>query len=309
MALALEQIIQDGRADRVSAIRNLYIVNQRDASTDLESAHMVMRHLTNITMLEIYTRCKYFRESLENFSVDISKITQLTKLIIKDFSDNTYGNVLPIIQATGDHLTLLDFSCLNNSLLDVIDQCRELRVLRLTVIYGDVSEYDRYHPDWGDLTYGSDVHEQFTPFHHLQELHLSNLSNYHFKPALFKSIIASPLLQDLKLRRIPYFTYPIVEAVFNHFNQDGEQLAFTSLRKLEVDRCDFVTNNLMRMVTHERVPLEVLLVTGNLVLLSSRIETEILERFQVEINNVNDDDHYEKFNHLVKYQDPKFFFN
>ena len=290
MVVALEWIIRSGKADRVSAIRKLYIGagddDESQVSMYLESAHMVMRHLTNITMLEMNIRSAHCIKPLKSFSVKITNISQLTKLIIKDFSVTISDYVLPIVQAMGHYLTLLDLLCLDYSWLDVIDHCRELRVLRITAIYKDVSRFDIVQPEMGDQNYGSDPQENITPFHHLQELHLSNLINAHLKPALLKSLVASPLLQDLKLRRIHSFTDHVVKAAFNHINQDGEQLAFTSLRTLELDCCNFITNNLMKLVTHERVPLEELLVT----LWVTDVETEIFERFKEKMNDANDDD-------------------
>ena len=254
MVLALEKIIQDGKADRVSAIRNLYIgeeyiiQNQFSATYDLESVQRVMNHLSHITKLDITIMVRSSKMSLTAFSVTVSNMTNLTELTLKDYR----GNVLPILKAIGHQLKLLDLDCLTLPSLDVISQCRKLRVLRLKVLrpLSGIRNFQRYD---------NDLQEEFTAFQHLQELNFYKLSDIHFKSALIKSLIASPVLRDLTLMAIPFVTDKILRAVFNHINQDGEQLAFTSLRRLELKHYFNITNYLINVVSHERVPLEVLI--------------------------------------------------
>ena len=253
MAFALEKIIQDGKADRVSAIRNLYIgkryliPSQCNATYDLESVQRVINHLSHITKLDITIMGRSSKMSLTAFSVTVSNMTNLTELTLKD----CHCNVLPILEAIGHQLKLLDLDCLTLPSLDVIDQCRKLRVLRIKVLRleSGIRNYQRYE---------NGLQEEFTAFQHLQELNLDKLSDIHFKSALVKSLIASPVLRDLTLMAIPFVTDKIIKAVFNHINQEGEQLAFTSLRRLELKHYFNITNYLINVVSHERVPLEVL---------------------------------------------------
>ena len=250
VVLALEKIIQDGRADRVSAVRNVYIGGRNLGTLDetdlLKSAQMVIKHLNNITMLDIIVPGNYCKESLKNLSVTVCTMSHLTELTWLDYSGT--DTIMSILEAVGHQLRLLHLYCYVYFGLDVIDQCRKLRVLRI-----DNGTFKKDDP-----SYGSDLLEQFTPFQHLQELDLAGLDHSHFKPALFKSLIASPVLRDLKLQWIPIFTDDIVKAAFSHVNEDEEQLTFTSLRKLVLWKCDFITKYLEVFVTHERVPLELL---------------------------------------------------
>ena len=254
MVVALEKIIQDGRADNVSALRNLYIgansLSTFGVRDVLKSAQMVLSHLNNIRIVDITIPSAPRLESLTNFYATVSGMTQLTELTCLGLVNNDH-TIIPMIKATGHQLKLLDLNCENCPSLDVIDQCRELRVLRITVLGLDLSSMN-------DQSYGSDLDEEFTPFKHLRELYLYGVNRSHFKPTLFKSLVASPLLQDLTLQWLPIFTDDIVEATFFHINEDEEQLAFTSLRKLELYVCNAITNYLEGLVTHERVPLEFL---------------------------------------------------
>ena len=256
MVLALEKIIQDDKADRVSAIRNLYIgeeyiiQNQFSATYDLESVQRVMNYLYNITKLDVTIIYRTSKMSLTAFSATVSNMTNLTELTLNRY----FHDVLPILEAIGHQLNLLDLSCLAYPSLDVIGQCRKLRVLRIKVLGENkrlgIRNFQRYD---------NDLLEAFTAFQHLEELQLDKLSDIHFKSALIKSLIASPVLQDLTLVSIPFVTDKIIKAVFNHINHDGEQLAFTSLRRLELKYFSNITNYLINVVSHERVPLEVLI--------------------------------------------------
>ena len=247
MVLALEKIIQDGKADRVSAIRNLYIATYMYV---LESVQKVMNHLYNITKLDITIPPGPSTMSLTAFSVTVSNMTNLTELTLNVY----FHNVLPILKTIGHQLKLLDLNCLTLPSLDVIGQCRKLRVLRIKVLgknaISGIRNFQRYD---------NDLQEEFTAFQYLQELNLDKLTYFHFKSALIKSLFASPVLRDLTLMAIPIVTDKIIRAVFNHINQDGEQLAFTSLRRLELKHFSNITNYLINVVSHERVPLEVLI--------------------------------------------------
>ena len=260
MIFVLGKIIEDGKADRVSAIRNLYIdVTKRGKFSEtylIKSAQMVMKHLKNITMLDTsvqYTFTDYFKhcKELPTLYVTVSTMDHLTELTWDEFSCN--DTIVPILEAVGHQLRLLGLSCHNHSSLDVIDQCRNLRVLRISYI-----RFKLINPILNEQSYGGDLEEKFTPFQHLQEMHLTELQHFHFKSPLFKSLIASPVLQELKLEYVPIFTDDIVKAAFSHVNHIGEQLAFTSLRKLKLDGCDSITKYLENVVTHDRVPLELL---------------------------------------------------
>ena len=266
MVLALERIIQNGGVDEVSFLRTLYIdegskygskFGRKFVTTDFyKSAQTVMNHLISITKLDISVLYKPCKAILTTFVLTVSTMSQLTELTSKEerYTETCDDTIVLILEAVGHQLKLLDLYCSNLEWLDVIDQCRKLRVLRIF----NRSEYrTRYTID---QSYGSDLHEQFTPFQLLQELYLTNLYNSHLKPALFKSLIASPVLQELKLVSIPIFTDDIVEAAFNHVTEDEEQLAFTSLRKLVLWKCDFISKYLENIVTHDRVPLELLVI-------------------------------------------------
>ena len=281
MVLALEKIIQNGRADRVSAIRTFCIdksyynsnISEKDV---LKSASTVMRHLNNITKLDINVGYYNSKESLTTFYVALSNMTQLTELtLVNHCNDNVHLST--IIEAIGHQLKLLDCDCENYTRLDVLDQCRELRVLRIEVI----SSWSWNTSNMNEQSYGSDLQEEFTPFYHLQELHLNNITCDHLSSALLKSLIASPVLQELKLVSTHIVTDHILKAAFNHVNELGEQLAFTSLRTLDVgyyDNSD--TDYFLSLVTHERVPLEVLVVFEEEL---SKIAKRNLEQFDIEI--------------------------
>ena len=287
MVSALAQIIQKGRADRVSAIRNLYYSMEYPVQChysdtyDFKLLHMVMNNLYNITMLDITIPTWPSEMSLTAFSVTVSNMTNLTELTMTE----QLCKLLPIIEAIGHQLKLLDWSCLSYPSLEVISQCRKLRVLRLTVLSLGLGCAFRYFSQYP--SYGSDLQEEFTAFQHLQELHLNKLLDTNFKSALIKSLIASPVLRDLKLVLIPIVTDHIVKAAVNHINQDGEQLAFTSLRRLELEYHTFHTNYLMDIVSHDRVPLEVLVLNK-----CSKIVELNLGRFTVKTICDKDTEYY-----------------
>ena len=278
MTLALANIIilQNGNADIVSSLRTLYIDEKYlldfNVTDDLKSAQTVMNHLINITKLVITTTVMPCKELLTTFSVTVPTMIHLTELTWREFScDDT---IVPILEDVGHQLILLDLRCKDHFSFDVIDQCRKLRVLRIANETRNKKK-----------SYGSNLNEQFTAFQYLEELHLSTLNNSHLKPALFKSLIASPVLRDLNLVRIPIFTDDILEAAFNHVNQDGEQLSFTSLRKLELHGCHFIKKYLENMVSHERVPLEFLTIQNCLRLTERHLWN--LQRFDMEVIDLN----------------------
>ena len=209
VVFALEQIIQDGRADRISAIRNVYICGRnlgKFGDPDvLKSAQMVIKHLNNITMLDIIVTNKDYMEPIKYISFNVRTMSHLTELTWQEYSGT--DTIMSILKAVGHQLRLLHLCREGSFWLDMIDECRKLRVLRID------------NETWiKNKSYNSDLHEQFTPFQYLQELHLIKLNNSHLKPALLKSLIASPVLRDLKLVSIPIFTDDIVKAAFSHVN-------------------------------------------------------------------------------------------
>ena len=285
MAVALEKIIQDGRADRVSSLRTLYIgdgTSRKVGATDVyNSTQVVINHLIHITKLTIIVPNKPSKELLKKLSETVSTMSCLTELSWRGVSYSDITCIVPIVQTLGQQLRLLDLWGRNYYCFDMIDQCRELRVLRIVNIMPRPWKNN-------DPSYGSDLYEQFTPFQHLQELHLNALNHSSFKPALLKSLIASPVLQDLKLESLPNFTDHIMKAAFCHMNEEGEQMAFTSLHKLELCHCHSIANYLENVVTHERVPLEMITIKG----CSCLTGLWNMERFDLTFNDL-------KFNDLT----------
>ena len=151
-------------------------------------------------------------------------------------------------------LRLLDLYCRNTvdyqSIDEVIDQCRSLRVLRLkfrSIKLGTRSNRDNY---------GHDLTDNFTSFQHLEELQLVCLTQWHLNPVLFTSLIASPVLQKLILIDVSNFTDHVIRAAFNHKNAEGQKDAFTSLRKMTVDDLTSVSDFAKHIFSHDKVPLE-----------------------------------------------------
>ena len=225
-------------------------------------------------MLDINVAYYDSKESLKTFYVTLSNMTQLTELTLKSHSsDNVH--LLPIIEAVSHQLKLLDCTCKNYSWLDVIGQCRKLRVLR-------IKNWRLNTSNLYDKSYGSDLQEAFTPFYYLQKLHLVSITHAHLNSAILKSLIASPVLQEVKLELTHIVTDHILKAAFSHVNVEGEQLAFTSLRKLDMGfKYNVDTDYFLSIVTHERVPLEVLVVFEKEMI--SKIVRRNLERFDIEI--------------------------
>ena len=258
MVPALEQIIKDGKVERVSALRNLYIDGRVTQNLERvgKSAQVVMQYLGHITELDITQSNYTFSKKSIDLHVSISRLTCLTHLTVKGLSCHTHDAV-NILKAVGHQLRLLDFCCeLSHELYNIsgaIDQCRELRTLRVKLRNNGTGETES-----SDQNYGNDQAEIVTPFSYLHELSLEGFNQSNYKSALFKSLFASPLLQELTLVDVANLTDHVLQAAFNHTHDEGEQLAFTSLRKLTIVSCDFVTNYLENVVTDGRVPLEYL---------------------------------------------------
>ena len=267
MVLALEQIIKDGQTERVSALRNLYVYtgDELDCEFDrvVKSAQMVMKHLGNITKLDITENSMACNENLTGLYKLVSKLTFVTDMTIEYYSKDIH-DIVNTLKAVRHQLRLLDLCCPTASpcnelcsISDAVNQCRELRVLRLNLKHHAMIDLLSLHQD-----YGNDLMEEFTPFCYLHKLHLEGMLQSDFKSALCKSLIASPLLQNLRLVSMPNLTDHVIRAAFNHINDEGEQLAFRSLRTLSLSCCNYVTNYLESVVTDEKVPLESLDVTN-----------------------------------------------
>ena len=288
MIVALEKIIQDGRADRVSALRNLHIndtsIREYGVTDALRSAQIVMKYLKNITKLHITVSPEPSEDSRTSFAQTVCAMSNLTELT---WNESLYGDtVFPIIRDLGRQLTVLVLSGNTLYWLYLIDKCENLRVLHITDIGALVSNtYDQTYDD-EDL----EEEEDFTLFKHLQELNLSAINYDHFNPALFKSLLASPALKYLVLQCVPIFTDDIVKAVFSHVNQDGDQLAFTSLLQLELDNCDYITNYLETILTHDRVPLEVVNIEGCVKLTDTHV-WNMEERFEMEFKDYGEENY------------------
>ena len=256
MVLALEQIVKEGKTERVSGLRNLYIGGELNCEFGraVESVHMVTTYLGNITKFDITERYQTCNENLRGLYESVSNLTCLTHLRMNRFSRYSH-NMAPLLKAVGHQLRLLDLCCQGYDDLchikEAINQCRELRILRVEIRKYCTNGLEVYHQNYGD-----DLTEEFTPFCYLRELRLKGATQSYLKPVLCKSLIASPLLQELTLVHVPSFNDHVLKAAFNHTNDEGEQLAFTSLRKLSLEDCDFVTNYLERVVTDAKVPLE-----------------------------------------------------
>ena len=289
MVPALEQIIKDGKSEAVSALRNLYIDDGVYSEFDrvLKSAQVVMNHLGNITKLDITESNNTCNDKSTGLQESISKLTCLTHLNLMYFSSYTHV-IVPTIRAVGHHLRVLDVSCdFFHDLYDIgdaIDQCRELRILRVSL-----QGWNKDHKmDSVCENYGNDLMEEFTPFCYLHEMLFEGLNQSYLKSTLFKSLIASPRLQELRLVDVPNLTDHVLKAAFNHTNDEGEQLAFTSLRKLSVVSCDLVTNYLESVVTDEKIPLDSLEVLGCCNV--TDVDLWNLERFEMNVVHDDDDD-------------------
>ena len=177
------------------------------------------------------------------------------------------------------------------NLNDAINHCKELRTLRVkTTPYDDLEHY-----------YGDDLREEFSPFSHLHELSLEGFNESNYKSALFKSLFATPRLQELQLVDVPNLTDHVLKAAFNYTNDEGEQPAFTSLRKLELRLCQCVTNDLKSIVTADRVPLDYLNIAVCWNVTNANLWN--LERFQMDILLGYTYNCSEKNNFDIRYED------
>ena len=138
MVLALEKIIQDGGVDEVSSLRTLYIDERnlrKFGATDVyKSAQTVMNQLINITKLDIFVSFKPCKELLTTFVPTVSTMIHLTELTLKEKSHTNKcdDTIVIILEAVGHQLRLLKLDCKTLAWLNVIDQCRKLRVLHIT---------------------------------------------------------------------------------------------------------------------------------------------------------------------------------
>ena len=256
MADALQKIIQDGKTSHLPSLRNLFVdaegTGRAGRVRRLQSADFVMSHLNNITKLHIDRASPLVRKTVAQFPPSVSKLRYLTELTAKNFPDIKY-DIAPTIKEVGHQLRLLDLYCSSNldhqSIDEVIDQCRSLRVLRLKFhsIKGYRSKRDNY---------GHDLTDIFTSFQHLEELQLERLTQCHLNPVLFTSLIASPVLHKLTLIYVSNFTDHVIRAAFNHRNVEGQKDAFTSLRKMTVDDPTSVSDFAKHILSHDKVPLE-----------------------------------------------------
>ena len=270
MVVALERIIRDGKAGGVTNLRNLYISEKGTYSCKidhLKSAEFVMEHFSNITKFEMdrcSSRCKV---NLATFptSKTVSKLKCLTNLAMWESTD-FYNDIVPVIKTVGYQLQVLDLDCTSQDNFHVVGdsimQCKDIRVLRLKL--KDASFYSVFSSKYSfkdTEDYGSEIEElkeDYILFPSLQELHLEGFIQAHLKPSLFASLLASPVLEELTLVDVANFTDYIAKAVLNHVTEEGEQLALTSLHKLVLEDCKFITSYLEKIVTHERVPLKYL---------------------------------------------------
>ena len=307
MVVALEKIIRDGKADRVTTLRNLYISGKGIYSGKmdlLKSAEVVMDHFTNITKFEMDRSSSRCMVDLAAFPTctSVSKLKCLTNLKMWKCTDFN-NDIVPVIKTVGYQLQVLDLDCTSEDNFHVIGdsilQCKDIRVLRLRLQYA--SFYNGHLNKYcfnDNEDYGSEIEQQredYILFPSLQELHLEGFIQAHLKPLLFASLLASPVLEELTLVDVANFTDYIAKAVLNHVTEEEEQLALTSLQKLVLTDCEFITNYLEKIVTHERVPLEYLEV--NRCHKVTEISLWNLERFELDVAFVSsysdDSDEYE----------------
>ena len=293
MVHALEKIINDGRGDAVASLRNLYIGGEElfceDADNDeLECAALVMKHLPHICKVEIDGNIPD-SETSATFTASLSKLTGLTELTLMNFPDFEHV-ISPVGLAVGHQLTTLDLDCRYADdffpLTDIISKCTELRVLRLRLEDSSFAVFDDA-VDGNTQHYGRDLQEQFTPFQHLQELYLEGLIQLHLSSKVFKSLISSPVLHDITFLCVPNFTDHVVKSAFKRTNNQGQRLAFTSLRKMRLKHCNFVTNYIRHLVTKKSVPLEHLAITKCPKI--TKQDSWKLARFELDVCNDSND--------------------
>ena len=164
MIVALQKIIEDEKADMLSNhLRNIYIGKQcfQHAEDDLVNVDLSdVQHLIRrfqITKIKI-TADLNMDKSSASFIRSISKLRHLTELRLAHVED---WGLFMILKSVGHQLEILDIHCdaLDSDIYpwsDAIDQCRELRVLRIQLKTSRFLHSNR--------NYGNNVHENYTPF-------------------------------------------------------------------------------------------------------------------------------------------------
>ena len=135
MILALEQIIKDGKTERVSAIPNLYIDGKvtHDFDRIVKSSQVVINHLGNyITKIDITNSPRAFSENV--LDTPDSRLPLLTHLTVESFTCYAIVTV-PIIKAVGGQLTLIDIFYYSNpevyNINDAIKHCSNLHIFHV----------------------------------------------------------------------------------------------------------------------------------------------------------------------------------
>ena len=274
MVVALENIIQSGNSHRVSALRNLYIEGDGlcESSADVglqKNGAVVLNHLQNITTLDIRNQSTNDTDALSSLIVYVPKLLYLTNLTLHDFR-GCERLLEAAVKSLGHQLRLLDLVFVSHNdddyiddkffrFGDIIDQCREIRVLRLE-LQCHFSDYPmHYEYMCNNFDYGSKLSgEDFIPFLYLQELTMLDTFQPNLEPAMFASLITSPALQHLELTQVSNFTDNVLEAALKYTNHEGQQLTLTSLRTIRLVSCVLITRKILDCVTNENVPLEYL---------------------------------------------------
>ena len=259
MIVALQKIIEDEKADMLTnQLRNIFIGKQcfQDAEDDLVNVDLSdVQHLIRrfqVTKIKI-TADLNMDKSSASFIRSISKLKHLTELRLAHVED---WGLFMILKSVGHQLEILDIYCdaLDDHIYPwsgAIDQCRELRVLRLQL------KTSIFLPS-SNRNYGNNLQEKYTPFQKLQELHLVRFEQSYVSSVVFKSMITSPALQTLMLDQVSGLTDHVVQAALEHTNSQEEQLAFTSLTKLTLIECPYITDYVEDLVTLSKVPLTTL---------------------------------------------------
>ena len=258
MIVALQKTIKDEKADMITNhLRNIYIGKQcfqhaEDglANVDLSDLQTLIRRF-QITKIKV-TADLNMDKSSASFIRSISKLKHLTELRLAHVED---WGLFMILKSVGHQLEILDIHCdaLDDHIYpwsDAIDQCRELRVLRLQLKTSIFLPSNR--------NYGNNLQEKYTSFQKLQELHLVGFEQSYVYSVVFKSMITSPVLRTVILDQVSGLTDHVLQAALEHTNSQGEQLAFTSLTKLTLIECPYITNYVEDLVTLGKVPLTTL---------------------------------------------------
>ena len=260
MVVALENIIRSKYHHRVSALRNLYVEGNgrwEPNAVKLKTSAVVLKHLRNITTLDIREDYSDDTKALASIIVSVPKLLYLTNLTLHNFH-GCEDLLEAAVKYLGHQFRLLDLISFYNKVYpfgEIFDRCRKIRVLRFRV-QGD----NYWSPFLGNILtdYGSKLSEEvFTPFPNLQELIIDNISLHNLKPAMFASLITSPALQHLELRRVSTFTDHVLEAALNYTDNEGEQLTFTSLRTFRMEYCNHISSKFLYRITDaKKVPLK-----------------------------------------------------